>query len=215
VTYSASDYRALIVDFGGVLTTPLQNAFVAFASEMEIDLDVLVRVALGAYAGAEDELVFQFETGQIPESEFGAAFAQRLGEETGKEVDPDGIVTRMLSGLRLEDDMVEAVRLAKAAGLKTALCSNSWGTGGYPRELLEEICDVVVISGEVGLRKPDPAIFEMTVEKLGVAAEASVFVDDHPGHLKAAQGAGMTTVLHRDPAQSIAELEGLLGISLS
>jgi putative hydrolase of the HAD superfamily len=207
-------YEALIVDFGGVLTTPLQDAFVSFAAANEIELDVLVRIALGAYAGANDELVFQFETGQIPESEFGAAFAERLKEETGKDIPADGIVTRMLSGLHLEDDMVEAVRRARAAGLKTALLSNSWGTGGYPRELLDEICDVVVISGEVGLRKPDPAIFAMTSEKLGVPAEASIFVDDHPGHLKAAQEVGMTTVLHRDPAQSIAELEDLLDLKL-
>jgi putative hydrolase of the HAD superfamily len=208
-------YEALIVDFGGVLTTPLQDAFVAFADETGIELDVLVRVALGAYAGADDELVFKFETGQIPEHEFGAVFAEKLAAETGKPIDADGIVTRMLSGLRLEDEMVEAVRRARAGGFKTALLSNSWGVGGYPRNLLAEICDVVVISGEVGLRKPDPAIFAMTVEKLGVPAAASVFVDDHPGHLKAAKEAGMTTVLHRDPAQTISELESLLGLQLA
>ena len=71
--------------------------------------------------------------------------------------------------------------------------------------------DVVVISGEVGLRKPDPDIFTLTTEKLGLDADRCVFVDDHPGHLKAALDAGMTTVLHRTPAETIAELEDLLG----
>ncbi len=80
---------------------------------------------------------------------------------------------------------------------------------------LDPIFDVMVISGEVGLRKPDPAIFELTTDRLGVAAGECVFVDDHPGHLQSAAQAGMTTVLHRDPARTIAELEGLLGLVLS
>jgi putative hydrolase of the HAD superfamily len=208
-------YQALIVDFGGVLTTPLQDSMVAFAEEQGIELDALVRVALRAYAGGDDDLVVKFETGQIPEHEFALEFAQRLAQETGAEVDPEKIVSKLFRGLRLEEGMIEAVRRAHDSGLKTALCSNSWGVELYPRQILDEICDVVVISGEVGIRKPDPAIFEMTCQKLGVPAEASIFVDDHPGHLKAAQEAGMTTVLHREPAQSIAELEDLLGIPLS
>ena len=71
----------------------------------------------------------------------------------------------------------------------------------------------MVISGEVGLRKPDPDIFKLTVDKLGLEAAACVFVDDHPGHLKAAQEAGMTTVLHKSPAQSIPEVEALLNLT--
>jgi FMN phosphatase YigB (HAD superfamily) len=71
-----------------------------------------------------------------------------------------------------------------------------------------------VISGEVGLRKPDPDIFTLTTDKLGIAPGRCVFVDDHPGHLKAALEAGMTTVLHRSPAESIAELEELLQVPL-
>ena len=111
--------------------------------------------------------------------------------------------------------MFDAVGAAKRAGFKTALLSNSWGVSSYPRERLAAIMDVIVISGEVGMRKPDPAIFSFTTDKLGLVAELCVFVDDHPGHLKAAQEVGMTTVLHREPAQSIAELEALLGVSLS
>jgi len=70
-----------------------------------------------------------------------------------------------------------------------------------------------VISGEVGLRKPDQAIFALTVDKLGLASPECVFVDDHPGHLKAAREAGMATVLHKDPAQSIPEVEALLSLT--
>lgn len=210
-----SPYEALVVDFGGVLTTPLQDSFVMFAEALGIELQDLVRVALKAYTGDSDPLVVGFETGAIGEDEFALQFAQRIAQETGVEVDPERLVERMFGGMRLEEGMFDALSAAKRAGFKTALLSNSWGLSGYPRERLAEVMDVVVISAEVGMRKPDPEIFTFTTGKLGVKPQACVFVDDHPGHLKAAQEAGMTTVLHREPAQSIAELEELLGVPLS
>jgi putative hydrolase of the HAD superfamily len=210
-----SAYRALVVDFGGVLTTPLQEAMLRFAEQNGIELQHLARAALGGYMGSEDSLVFGFETGTIPEDEFTTAFAQRLREESGVEVDPAQLIPGLFGDLRLEEDMLAAVERARAGGLKTALLSNSWGTALYPRDRLDPLFDVVVISGEVGLRKPDPAIFTLTTDRLGVPATACVFVDDHPGHLTAAAEAGMTTVLHRDPARTIAELETLLELGLS
>jgi putative hydrolase of the HAD superfamily len=208
-------FDALVVDFGGVLTTPLQTAMLAFAEEAGIDLQDLARAALGGYMGSEDSLVFGFETGRISEREFSTAFAERIREYSGAQIDADGLVTRMFSGLRLEEPMLDAVAAVRAAGLKTGLLSNSWGTALYPHERLEALFDVSVISGEVGLRKPDPAIFELTTQRLGVPAERCVFVDDHPGHLKSAAEAGMTTILHREPALTIPELESLLGLTLS
>jgi epoxide hydrolase-like predicted phosphatase len=210
-----SRFEALVVDFGGVLTTPLQDSFVMFAETLGIELQDLVRVALRAYTGDTDPLVVAFETGTIEDDEFALEFAQRLAQETGVEVDPERLVERMFGGMRLEEGMFDALAAAKKAGFKTALLSNSWGLSGYPRERLAAVMDVVVISAEVGMRKPDPEIFALTTGKLGVAPEVCVFVDDHPGHLKAANEAGMATVLHREPAQSIAELETLLGVPLS
>ena len=208
-------YQALVVDFGGVLTTPLQESFVLFAEALGIELQDLVRVALKAYTGDTDALVVAFETGKISDEEFSKQFAQRLTEETGVEVHPEGLVERMFGGIRLEEGMLDGVAAAKRHGLKTGLLSNSWGLSGYPRERLAEIMDVIVISGEVGMRKPDPEIFTFTTGELGLPAEACVFVDDHPGHLQAAQEAGMTTVLHRDPTQTLSELETLLNIPLT
>jgi putative hydrolase of the HAD superfamily len=210
-----STFSALIVDFGGVLTTPIQDSMEAFSNELGIDFDDFLRVALRAYVEGDDDLVYDFEMGKLDEDEFSVQFAQRLAQATGKEIDPERFVQRMFGGMRLEEGMLDAVGKARAAGFKTGLLSNSWGLSGYPRERLAEICDDVVISAEVGMRKPDPAIFELSVSRLGVAPEASIFVDDHPGHLKAAVEAGMTTVLHRSPAQTITELEGLLGVALS
>jgi putative hydrolase of the HAD superfamily len=203
-------FEALILDFGGVLTTPLQAAMAAFATDIGIELQDLVRVALAAYAGEEDSLVTRFETGHISEEEFAAHFAARLTEVSGRTIASDGLVRKVFSGLTLEEEMFEAVGKARTGGLKTALLSNSWGVELYPRERINEVFDVVVISGEVGLRKPDPEIFEFTLDKLGVPAERCVFVDDHPGHLKTAKELGMTTVLHRTPRETLAELEELL-----
>jgi putative hydrolase of the HAD superfamily len=208
-------FEALILDFGGVLTTPLQDSMIAFADAEGIELEHLARAALGAYAGERDDLVTRFETGKISETEFATDFAQRLSELSGKEISAEGLVRRIFGGLRLEEDMLDAVAAVKGAGLKTGLLSNSWGINYYPTDRLQPLFDALVISGEVGMRKPDPEIFHLTTEKLGVAAEDSVFVDDHPGHLKAAQEIGMTTVLHRSPADTITQLEGLLSLDLS
>ena len=209
-----SPFDALVVDFGGVLTTPLQAAMLRFAEDMGIELQHLARAALGGYMGGEDSLVFDFETGKISEDEFCTAFAGRLTEYSGIEVEPAGLVTRLFAGLQLEESMFAAVAAAREAGLKTGLLSNSWGTALYPHDRLAELFDVSVISGEVGLRKPDPAIFDLTTSRLGVPAARCVFVDDHPGHLTSAAEAGMTTVLHREPGRTIDELESLLGVPL-
>lgn len=203
-------FKALVVDFGGVLTTPLQDAMAGFAESLGIELQDLVRVALRAYAGEDDNLVTGFETGAVPEEEFAAAFAARLSEVTPRPVDPATVVDDLFSGMTIEQDMIDAVRKVRSNGLKTALLSNSWSLRHYPREQLGDIFDVLVISGEVGLRKPDAAIYRLTTERLGVAASECVFVDDHPGHLKTALDEGMTTVLHRTPAQTIGELRALL-----
>ncbi len=207
-----SEYKALVVDFGGVLTTPLQDSMIAFANEVGIELQDLARAALGAYTGEQDDLVMRFETGDIPQEEFAEAFAARLTEVTGVQISSERLVQRLFGTLQLVEEMLDAVASAGRAGFKTGLLSNSWGVGGYPRKRLDPLFDEVVISGEVGMRKPDRAIFELMTDKLGVAAADCVFVDDHPGHLKAANELGMKTVLHKDPADTIAELQTLLNL---
>lgn len=208
--FLTTPYRALVVDFGGVLTTPLNEAMQAFADTHGIEVQHLARAALHAYTGGDDDLVTGFETGTIPETEFAEAFAARLEDYSGVHIEHVGLIDRIFETLRLEEEMFELVERARSSGYRTALLSNSWGMGLYPRDRIEETFDVVVISGEVGLRKPDPGIFTLTVDKLGLDASQCVFVDDHPGHLKAAQAAGMTTVLHKTPAQTIPDIDALL-----
>lgn len=207
-------YEALIVDFGGVLTTPLQDAMVAFSADIGIELHDLVRISLRAYAGHSDPLVVDFETGRISEEAFQTEFAARIRDETGVDVEAAGLVARLFAGLELEEDMLAGLGRARAAGVATALLSNSWGTGLYPRERLDGLFDVVVISGEVGLRKPEIGIFRLTLDRLGIEPARALFVDDHPGHLEAAAQVGLRGVLHRSPDATLAELEELLGIPL-
>jgi epoxide hydrolase-like predicted phosphatase len=214
---SSSDRRAfdgLIVDFGGVLTNPLQEGFEAFAESLGIELQDLVRVMLPIYSGMGDDSVERFEKGELDEAEFSRELARRLEAATQGPVDPEGLVARIFAGVHLQPVMFDAVDAVRREGLKTALLSNSWGTSGYPRERFAGLFDAVIISGEVGLRKPDPAIYELAVARLSVPAERCVFVDDYPGHLEAAAQAGMTTVLHISPEQTLARLSELLGIAL-
>ncbi len=209
-------FDALVVDYGGVLTTSILASMQVFADEEGIEMDALARVAMRAYAeSADDDIVSAFEKGHLPEDEFSIQFAQRLAQETGKEIDPERFISRMFGGVRLEEGMLEAVASVRKAGYKTGLLSNSWGLQGYPRERFKDLFDVVVISAEVGMRKPQPEIFRFTAEKLGVEPARCVFVDDFGGHLKAAMAEGMTTVLHRNPAETIAELSTLLDVPLS
>lgn len=184
-----------------------------FAREIDVELQDLARAALGAYAGETDDLVTDFEMGRISEQEFSEAFVDRLEALSGRRIGAEGLVKRLFD-VRLDDEMVEAVRRVGAAGLKTAVLSNSWGDSLYPRELLDDLFDEVILSGEVGLRKPDPAIFQLALTRLGVEAGECVFVDDHPGHLEPAARLGMATVMHTVPARTLGDLQDLLGIAL-
>jgi epoxide hydrolase-like predicted phosphatase len=107
------------------------------------------------------------------------------------------------------------LRAARAAGVRTGLLSNSWGTRRYPRELLAELFDGVVISGEVGIRKPAPEIYAMGAKAMELEPEAIVYVDDLPFNLEPARELGMATVHHTSAGSTVPELERLLGVALT
>jgi putative hydrolase of the HAD superfamily len=110
--------------------------------------------------------------------------------------------------------MLAAVRRARAAGVRTGLISNSMGAGSYDRAVFPELFDGVVISGDVGMHKPQPEIFLLGAERAGVAPEECVFVDDLRENCEGAQAVGMTAVLHRGAEATLPELERLLGVAL-
>ena len=120
----------------------------------------------------------------------------------------------MFGGLRPDDEMLSALRRARAAGVRTGLVSNSMGAGRYDRSTFPELFDGVVISGEVGLHKPQPEIFRLGAERAGVEPEQCVFVDDLRENCEGAEAVGMTAVLHRGAERTLPRLEGLLGVEL-
>jgi epoxide hydrolase-like predicted phosphatase len=199
-------YRGLLIDWGGVLTTDVFASFSAFCELAGLGSDAVVRVF------REDpesrELLLGFETGAIAEDQFERRLAMSLG------VAAPGLIDRLFAGSRPDDAMIGAVRRARAGGIRTGLVSNSWGTRRYPRDLLGELFDGIVISGEVGIRKPTPEIYALGARRLGLEPADCVFVDDLGFNLAPAVELGMATVHHRAPEETIAELERLLGVDL-
>jgi putative hydrolase of the HAD superfamily len=150
------------------------------------------------------------ETGEIEPAEFERRFGPRLGV-----AETEGLIERMFAEVGPDEDVIEAVRSARDAGVRTGLISNSWGTSIYDPNALEGIFDEIVISGDVGLHKPQPEIYELAADRLGVAPEECVFVDDLRENVRGAEEVGMTAVLHRDTAATVARLEELFGLTLS
>jgi putative hydrolase of the HAD superfamily len=196
----------LLIDWGGVLTTNLFASFQAYCVAAEIDPQTLVG-RFKADSGFR-ELLIALEKGELDEPGFELRFAGLLG------VEPTGLVDGLFAGVAPEEAMIEAVRRARKAGVKTALVSNSWGTHRYPHELFGEIFDGVVISGDEGIRKPSRRMYELGAERAGVAPERCVYVDDLPFNLTPAEKLGMATVHHTSAETTIPELERLLGVSL-
>jgi putative hydrolase of the HAD superfamily len=198
---------ALIVDWGGVMTTNVFGSFSAFCEAEGLDPATLAQIFRGDPAARE--LLIGFEEGRVEE----AVFEAKLGGVLGL-TSPEGLIDRLFGGTTLEESMVAAVRTAREAGIATGLISNSWGTTRYPRELLDELFDGVVISGEVGIRKPAPRIYELGVQAIAREPAECVFVDDLPFNLTPATELGMATVHHTAADTTIAELERMLGIQL-
>jgi putative hydrolase of the HAD superfamily len=199
-------YTGLLVDYGGVLTTDLFASFRAFCELHGIAADEIGRRFREDRASRQ--LLIGLETGKLPEEEFEPRFAQMLG------VPSAGLIDGLFAGSSPDEPMVAAVLKARRSGIRTGLISNSWGTRRYDRGRLAELFDGVVISGEVGIRKPAPEIYEMGARAIGVEPPACVFVDDLPFNLEPAARLGMATVHHTSAEQTIAELERLLGTEL-
>jgi putative hydrolase of the HAD superfamily len=199
-------YPGLLIDWGGVLTTSVFASFSAFCELEGLQSDAVFRVF--REDSESRELLLGFETGAIAEEQFEPRLAMSLG------VSAPRLIERLFAATRLDDEMIEAVRRARAHGILTGLVSNSWGTSRYPRDLLRELFDGIVISGEVGMRKPTPEIYALGAERIGLPPADCVFVDDLGFNLAPAADLGMATVHHHESVETIAQLERLLGVSL-
>jgi putative hydrolase of the HAD superfamily len=195
---------ALVVDFGGVLTTSIWPAFAAFCDRVGLAPETVRELFRGDEQALK--LLRGLETGALPEPEFERQFAELLGLDSH-----EGLIGDMFADLDPDEAMVDAIRAAKAADIKTGLISNSWGLSIYDRAPVD-LFDVAVISGEVGLHKPQPEIYELACERLGVEPSQAVFVDDLRENCDGAEAVGMTAVLHRETPATLARLNELFGI---
>jgi len=196
----------LLIDWGGVLTSNLFHSFREYAQTTGLDTNALAGV-FRADPTAREHLI-ALETGALTEEEFETLFADLLG------VEPEGLIDGLFAGVKSDDAMIEAVKRARLAGVRTGLVSNSWGIHRYPHDYFEEMFDGIVISGQERMRKPDIRMYELGAQRAGIAAEDCVYVDDLPFNLEPAAQLGMATVHHTSAEETIPQLERLLGVEL-
>jgi putative hydrolase of the HAD superfamily len=204
---------AVVSDFGGVLTSPLLGAFAAF----QVDGVPLPALGLALRAAAERDGVnplFELETGRLSEPEFLARIERELAVQLGRAITLPRFAERYFAALTPNHELFAYYRRLRGSGLRLALCTNNvreWEPLWRPMLPLDEVFEVVVDSAFVGLRKPDPEIFELTLDRLGVPAGRAVFVDDLDVNVEAARALGMRGVVFRTTDQAIAELDAMLG----
>ena len=223
----ARGYRGLITDWGGVMTNPIVSTVRAWLEAEDIDYDsyaAIIRPWIvsaydpagdgpgGSYDAAGVNPVHALERGECTAEEFERLLASLLVRRDGTAVPASGLLTRMFAASVPCDPMFGVMYAARGAGLRTGLLSNSWGVSDYPRHLFGDLFDAVVISAEVGMRKPEERIFLHAAELIGLEPAACVFVDDIEANVAAAEAVGMTAVLHREPEETVARLGALLGL---
>jgi putative hydrolase of the HAD superfamily len=207
--------EAVISDFGGVLTTPLVDTFAALQDEDRIEpgamRDALLRIAERDGAHPLHEL----ECGRMTEHDFLSELSAQLRADLGRDdVEMLSFAERYFAHLQPNEEMIAFLRSLRAAGYRLAILTNNvreWEARWRAMLPVDELFDVVVDSGFVGMRKPDPAIYRLTCERLGVAPEACLFVDDVEVNCTAAAELGMTAVVFRSNQQAIAEIREALG----
>ena len=204
----------MISDFGGVLTSPLMQAF----NHVQDDLDVPVEAYGPAMTHSLEHdgvhPLFALERGEITEAEFLARLERGLAATLGRDVTLHGFGARLMNGLGPNQELFDHyAALKRDRRLRFALCTNNvreWEPLWRTMLPIDDVFEIVVDSAFVGTRKPEPEIYALTLERLGLPAAACVFVDDLEPNVEAARDAGMEGIVFRDTAQAIAELEALL-----
>ncbi len=202
--------QGLIVDWGGVLTMPIHTAIASWLRATGVDRDHYGAVVRRWVEPSPGEMspVHRLERGEIAVEEFEHLLSAALAQE-GSSIEAEGLISQMFADLAIyEDSMTSLVTRAHAAGIRTGLLSNSWGNE-YDRRDWHEMFDAVVISGEVGMRKPEPEIFELALDRIGLPAGECVFIDDIPHNIVAAAKAGLVGIVHRTFDDTANELEAL------
>ncbi len=209
--------RGLIIDWGGVLTIPVAAAVTAWLEADSIDLpqyrSLMTQWVGEAYGGnGLANPIHALERGETTPEEFEELLAGRLVRIDGAAVPAGGLLRRMFAEMAPVEMMYALLRSLRQVGIRTAMLSNSWGND-YPRELFTDVFDAVVISSEVGMRKPEERIFVHALTVLGLTPRQCVFVDDIEANVTAARALGMIGLHHRDPDATAAAVRDLFGLA--
>ena len=208
--------EAVVSDFGGVLTAPLLSGFAAIREDVGVAPEEFGRALARSGSARGRNPLFDLEVGAISEAEFLAALERELSAELGRAVSLDGFGERYMAALSVNADLIAYFRELRAAGIRLAICTNNvreWSSRWRAMLPVEDLFEAVVDSSFVGVRKPDPAIYELVLERLGLPAAACAFVDDLERNVDAARALGFAGVHFRDTAQAIGELRDLLDAS--
>jgi putative hydrolase of the HAD superfamily len=208
-----SRIEAVISDFGGVLTSPLLDSFAAFQNSSGISLEQLgaAMAAVAARHGANP--LFELETGRMTEAAFLTSLSEELSRSLDRPVQLHGFGERYFEHLHPNERVIEFMRDLRERGYRMAICTNNvreWEHLWRAKLPVDEIFDVVVDSAFVGSRKPEPRIYEITLERLGAKPDAALLVDDVEVNCTGARELGISAVWFQETEQAIAEIEAAL-----
>ena len=206
--------RAVISDFGGVLTTPLINSFAAFQDQTGISGEALGRAMQSIAERDGEHPLFVLETGRMTEADFLTQVADALEPALGHRPEMHSFKEVYFEALEPNEPMIELMREIKRSGRRMALLTNNvreWEPLWRSMLPVDEIFELVIDSAFVGMRKPDPRIYELTIARIaGVSAEECLFVDDVEVNVDAARAIGMAAVHFRSNEQAVPEVRGVL-----
>jgi epoxide hydrolase-like predicted phosphatase len=205
--------EAVISDFGGVLTSPLVDSFAALQNDSGIPVAALGEAIMAMAEKTGANPLFELETGRMSEREFLSGLDRELSAKLGRDVHMHDFGERYFGYLEANERVIEYMRELRGRGYKMAICTNNvreWEDRWRAMLPVDEIFDVVVDSAFVGARKPEPKIYEVTLERLGVPAGRSLLVDDIEMNCDAARELGMHAVWFRSNEQAIEEIEAAL-----
>jgi putative hydrolase of the HAD superfamily len=207
---------AVIFDLGGVVMGSPLHAIAAYERDIGIPAGFVNRLVVSTGPGGAWS---RLERGELGLEAFFAAFDAECAAAGRSSFSARAMMTRIGEAAQPRPRMLDAIRTIRARGLRTSALTNNWvGETGASRSgglgELGGLFDVIVESAVEGLRKPDPRIYALTLERLGVSAPEAVFLDDIGGNLKPARAMGMTTIKVDDPAQALDELGRVLGFAL-
>ena len=208
-----SRVEAVISDFGGVLTSPLLEGFTGVTQSSGISLESLGKAMAAIAERQGSNPLFELETGRMTEAAFMGALSEQLSADHGSDVELDGFGERYFQHLHPNERMIEYMRELRARGYKLAICTNNvreWEARWRAMLPVDEIFDVVVDSAFVGSRKPEPRIYQITLERLDAEPEAALFIDDVEHNCEGARSLGMRAVRFRSTEQAIDEIEAAL-----